>query len=73
MWEIIKAWFKNSMTIFWARVQYIGGAIGAGLIVGFTGFDFTRLLTMTWQDAAKMLAAVAAAGVITELARRRTL
>lgn len=72
-WDKIKAWFKNSLTILWARIQYIGGVLAAGLIVAFSGFDFTRLTSMTSQDAIKMLLAVAVAGIVTEIARRRTL
>jgi hypothetical protein len=73
MLEKIEAWFKNSLTILWARVQYIGGVLAAGLIVAFSGYDFTKLTTLTKEDAIKMLVAVAAAGIMTELARRRTL
>ena len=73
MWEKVKAFFKDSVTILWARIQYIGGIFGAGLIVAFSGYDFTQLTSMTLADAAKMLCAVAVAGVLTEIARRRTL
>lgn len=73
MWESIKAWFKHSLTIFWARVQWFIGIVAAGLIAAFSGYDFTQLTAMTSKDAFKMLCAVAIAGVLTELARRRTL
>lgn len=73
MWLKIKAFFKDSLTIFWARIQWFGGILGAGLIAAFSGYDFTHLTTMTSADAFKMLGAVALAGVMTELARRRTL
>jgi len=73
MWEHIKAWFKNSLTIAWARMQWFVGILSAGLIAAFAGYDFTQLTTMTWKDAFKMLCAVAVAGVLTEIARRRTL
>jgi hypothetical protein len=73
MWERLKAWFKHSLTIFWARVQWLVGIVSAGLIAAFSGYDFTQLTVMTWKDAFKMLCAVAIAGVLTELARRRTL
>lgn len=73
MWERIKSWFRNSLTIFWARVQWFVGILSAGLIAAFSGYDFTQLTTMTWKDAFKMLCAVAVAGVLTEIARRRTL
>lgn len=73
MWNRIKAWFRNSLTIFWARVQWFVGILSAGMIAAFSGYDFTQLTTMTWKDAFKMLCAVAVAGVLTELSRRRTL
>lgn len=73
MWDRIKAWFRYSLTIFWARVQWLFGLLSAGLIAAFSGYDFTQLAAMTWKDAFKMLCAVAVAGVVTELARRRTL
>ena len=72
-WDKIKAWFKDSLTIAWARIQYIGGILGAGLVVAFSGYDFTQLTTMDMKAAFKMLCAVAVAGVLTEIARRRTL
>ncbi|WP_213287583.1 hypothetical protein [Bradyrhizobium sp. sGM-13] len=68
-----KAWFKNSLTILWARIQYVGGVLAAGIIAAFSGYDFTQLTSMTLKDAFKMLCAVAIAGVMTEIARRRTL
>lgn len=68
-----KAWFKNSVTILWARIQYVLGVLGAGLIVAFSGYDFTQLASMDAKSSFKMLLAVAAAGVLTEIARRRTL
>jgi hypothetical protein len=72
-WDKVKAFFKDSLTIFWARVQWFGGIVSAGLIVAFSGYDFTQLTSMDAKAAFKMLAAVALAGVLTEIARRRTL
>lgn len=69
----VKAWFKDSVTILWARVQYVVGVLGAGLIAAFSGYDFTQLTTMDEKSAFKMLLAIATAGVLTEIARRRTL
>lgn len=68
-----RAWFKDSVTILWARIQYVLGVLGAGLIVAFSGYDFTQLASMDAKSSFKMLLAVAAAGVLTEIARRRTL
>lgn len=72
-WNKLKAWFKNSITILWARVQYVVGIIGAGLIATFSGYDFTQLSNLDGKSAFKMLAFAALAGVITEACRRRTL
>jgi phage tail sheath protein FI len=68
-----KAWFKDSLTILWARVQYMGGILAAGLIAAFSGYDFTQLASLDAKGVFKMLCAVAVAGVLTEIARRRTL
>lgn len=73
MLDKVKAWFRNSLTILWARIQYVGGILAAGLIVAFSGYDFTQLTSMDARGAFKMLLAVAIAGVLTEIARRRTL
>ena len=72
-WDKTTAWFKDSMTILWARIQYVGGIIAAGLVAAFSGYDFTQLTSMDAKGVFKMLCAVAAAGVLTEIARRRTL
>ena len=68
-----KAWFRDSLTILWARIQYVIGIVGAGLIAAFSGYDFTQLSSMDAKSAFKMLAFAALAGVITEACRRRTL
>lgn len=73
LWEKAKAWFKHSITIVWARVQYVVGIIGAGLIAAFSGYDFNQLASLDARSAFKMLAFAALAGVVTEIARRRTL
>ena len=72
-WGEVKAFFKDSLTIFWARVQWFGGIVSAGLIVAFSGYDFTQLTSTDVKAAFEMLAAVAVASVLTEIARRRTL
>lgn len=72
-WDRIKAFFKDSLTIAWARVQWFVGIMSAGLIAAFSGYDFTQLASMDAKAAFKMLCAVAVAGVLTEIARRRTL
>jgi hypothetical protein len=72
-WDKTKAWFRDSLTILWARIQYVIGILAAGLIAAFSGYDFTQLTSMDGAAAFKMLCAVAVAGVVTEIARRRTL
>jgi len=72
-WHRIKAWFRDSVTILWARIQYVVGVVGAGLIAAFSGYDFTQLSSLDTKSAFKMLAFAALAGVITEACRRRTL
>jgi hypothetical protein len=68
-----KAFFEDSLTILWARIQWFGGILSAGLIFAFSGYDFTQLTSMDAKAAFKMLCAVAVAGVLTEIGRRRTL
>ena len=49
------------MTILWARIQYVGGIIAAGLVAAFSGYDFTQLTSMDAKSVFKMLCAVAVA------------
>jgi hypothetical protein len=72
-WDKITAWFKDSMTILWARIQYVGGLVAAGCVAAFSGYDFTQLTSMDAKGVFKMLCAVAISGILTEIARRRTL
>ena len=73
MWDKIKAFFRDSLTIFWARVQWFVGIAGAGLIAAFSNYDFTQLTSMDAKTAFKILAVVALSGIVTEICRRRTL
>jgi putative effector of murein hydrolase len=65
----VKAWFRNSLTIFWARLQ-----IAAGVAIGVAGqaveimqaSNAVQLMPPKWTSLALCLM-----GVITELARRR--
>lgn len=72
-WDKVKAWFRDSVTIAWARMQYVFGFIGAGIICAFSNYDFTQLASMDVKAAFKILIAMAVGGVLTEFARRRTL
>lgn len=69
MWEKIKAWFKHSETIFWARLQV---ALGTLLQV-LTHTDLSPLIKdPKWLTVWTILSGwLVASGVITELARRR--
>ena len=70
-WVKIKAWFKDSVATLWARIQYVVGIVGAGLIGAFSGYDFTELSSMdakSVQDAGPC-----SAGRRDEACRRRTL
>ena len=69
MWEKIKAWFKDSEVIFWARLQAFSGAVMAAL-------QMPELLTLMSGDSVSqpqlILAGVLVAnGVVTEYLRRR--
>ena len=73
MLEKVKAWFRNSWTIFVARIQYVVGFVGAALIAKFSDYDFSQLASLDAKSAFKMLAYAVVAGIVTEVARRRTL
>jgi hypothetical protein len=69
MWEKIKAWFKDSETIFWARLQVFIGSIWSS----FLGFDWALMIRdtpPTWREWA-IAGVIVAQGGITEYARRR--
>jgi hypothetical protein len=63
-WEKIKAWFKDSLTIAWARLQVLFAALWGVL----TTTDLAPLLNPKWLTAWLVLS-----GLVTELTRRRTL
>lgn len=71
MWDKIKAWFKNSATILWARIQVIVGAAVAAALALLQNPDVTNALQSALQP--KFIPYyVIAIGLVTELARRRT-
>ncbi|OZA81766.1 MAG: hypothetical protein B7X76_08095 [Azorhizobium sp. 39-67-5] len=71
MWDTIKAWFKYSMTILWARIQVVVGAIVAAAFALLQNPDVTSALQSALQP--KFIPYyVIAIGLVTELARRRT-
>lgn len=64
MWPRIKAWFDNSSTIAWARMQVVL-AVAWGVL---STTDLAPLLGPRWLTGWLILS-----GMITELTRRRTL
>ena len=70
MLDKIKLWFKNSVTILWARVQVLAGIVGAALV----GLAADPTFQASIQDYAKQYwwAFLIIFGVLTEIARRRT-
>lgn len=71
LWDKIKAWFKHSLTILWARIVALAGfllACGQALLAdpNVTGAIQTALQPKFIPYY------VIAIGLVTELARRRT-
>jgi hypothetical protein len=67
----IKAWFKNSVTILWARVQVFAGLVAASLLALASDPNVTGAVQAALQP--KLIPYyVIAIGLITEIARRRT-
>jgi len=71
MWDRIKAWFRNSMTILWARVVALAGLLLAA--------GQSLLADPSVNGAVQQVLQprfipyyVIAIGLVTELARRRT-
>ena len=71
MWDKTMAWFKHSMTILWARIVALAGALMAA--------GMNLLDDQSVRDAVQAALQpryipyyVIAIGLITELARRRT-
>lgn len=71
MWDDIKAWFKNSITILWARIQVLAGVVAASAFALLQNPDVTSALQSALQP--KFIPYyVIAIGIITEMARRRS-
>lgn len=71
MWDKIKAWFKNSLTILWARVQVLAGVIAAAVLALLQDPSITAAVQSALQP--KFIPYyVIAIGLVTEIARRRT-
>ncbi len=71
MWNKIKAWFKHSVTILWARAMTLGGAVLATLLSLSNDPNIAAAIQSVLQP--KFIPYyVIAIGILTELARRRT-
>jgi hypothetical protein len=71
MWDKIKAWFKYSLTILWARVIALAGLLLAAGEALLADPNVTGAIQSVLQP--KFIPYyVIAIGLVTELARRRT-
>jgi hypothetical protein len=75
MWERIKAWFKHSATILWARILGLGGFVFAALDATANLFELPgiRENIQLLLDPKYVPYYIIAIALVTELARRRTL
>ena len=71
MWNKIKSWFKNSITILWARTQVLAGLIAALLLALASDPNVTGAIQTALQPK-YVPYYIIAIGLITEIARRRT-
>jgi len=71
MWTKIKAWFKNSVTILWARVVAAAGLLLAAGQSVLADPNVNSALQQALQPK-YIPYYVIAIGLITEIARRRT-
>ncbi len=71
MWYKVKAWFKHSVTILWARVVALAGVM---LVAGqsLLGDPDINAAVQTILQPKFFPHYVIAMGIVTELARRRT-
>ncbi len=71
MWNKIKAWFKNSITILWARVVALSGLLLVAAQSLLQDPNVAAAIQSVLQPRF-IPYYVIAIGVITEIARRRT-
>ena len=72
MWDKIKAWFKHSVTILWARAVALAGVLLAAGQAVLADPNVTGAIQAALQP--KFIPYyVIAIGLITEMARRRTI
>lgn len=65
MWEKIKAWFKHSETIFWARLQVVLGATMT-VLANTDPTMFNQYVPPNWLPIY-----IVVSGILTEILRRR--
>jgi hypothetical protein len=75
MWERIKAWFRHSATILWARIVGLSGFVLAALEATANLFELPgiRENIQLLLDPKYVPYYIIAIALVTELARRRTL
>jgi hypothetical protein len=75
MWEKIKAWFRHSATILWARLVGFGGIVIAALGTMADLFELPGIKesVQALLDPRHVPYYIIAFALVTELARRRTL
>ena len=72
MWFKTKSWFKNSLTILWARTQMLAGLLAAFFMALATDPNVTAAIQAALEP--KFIPYyVIAIGLITEIARRRSI
>ena len=72
MWIKAKSSFKNSITILWARIQMLAGVVAASLLALAQDPNVTGAIQTVLQP--KFIPYyVIAIGLITEIARRRSI
>ena len=72
MWSKTKSWFGNSLTILWARIQVLAGLLAAVLMALATDPNVTGAIQVALEPRF-IPYYVIAIGLITEVARRRTI
>jgi hypothetical protein len=72
VWSKTKSWFGNSLTILWARIQVLAGLLAAFLMALATDPNVTGAIQVALEPRF-IPYYVIAIGLITEIARRRTI
>ena len=72
MWSKIKSWFENSLTILWARIQVLAG-LGAAFLMALAADPNVTGAIQVALEPKFIPYYVIAIGLITEIARRRSI